>query len=185
MANSPVSPPRWGQCETLCWELAHDLVVIPNILMPRGLLLTAEQRSWVICPKSTVGGGGRNQIKSEAHCFGQVQQQEKGRHGRNKSRCRGARATRRQLPELHGSCPSSWRSQLFTQGLLMVTFHTAESYQEENTHPRLVFGSWLLNLFSKSLWQISHTAPPKRITFPFIKLKWMHLHFSAKRAAAE
>lgn len=154
-------------CETLSWEFGlHRLVFIPSSLIPWGLLLTEEQRSWIICPKSTLGGGGGNQIKSKANCLGHIRDKEK-EGVRKQEQVQRRQSKHKAATFAAGSCPSSWRSQLCTQGLSTVTFHTAESYQEENMHPRLVFGSWLLNLFPKSLRQIS--IPPQMKYFSFHK----------------
>lgn len=125
-------------------------------------------------------------MSSKAHGCNPAQKLGKGRQGGSKSSSIVAGISTRQLAELRGRCPHCWvpQSQPCAQGLsVVVTFHMAESYQEERAHPRFLFRSWWFNLSPKSPQQIVHTPNIGLFFFPFVKLKWMHLHFSPKKSS--
>lgn len=101
---------------------------------------------------------------------------------RSKSRSNGAGASSLSFLEAGPTPAGAPWSQLCTQGLSVVTFHMAESSREESTHPRSVFRSWLLNLFPKSLQQISHT--PKMNPFSFYKTQVDTSPFLGKKSSS-
>lgn len=80
-------------------------------------------------------------------------------------------------PQLKGSTQPAVHT-----GFLKVTFPKQSVTKNLRIQDCVCMEADYLTFFPKSLRQIWHT--PNRIIFPFIKLKWMHLHFSAKRTAA-